>query len=228
MRTHSLLLPILLLGVTLSACACRVDLLGVATSGRDGWQQPQLVIEALEIAEGDQVAEIGAGSGYWIPWLSRAVGPSGRVYAEDVDAKSVEQLRELVESEGLGNVEVILGEYHDPLLPDGRIDLVITSLTYHHIEERPAFFTGVRRDLSDRGRVAHLDDRHDMSVPFVWLQTKGHWSDPQSVRAEMAEAGYESVADFDFLFSQSFQIFAPVAPVATAAPVATRSAQAGD
>ena len=211
MRSHSRLsIAVLALALVLSGCAGKVDVLRVATSGRDGWQHPERVIEALEIQEGDRIAEVGAGSGYWIPWLSRAVGASGRVYAEDVDAESIEQLRELVEREGIDNVEVVLGEYHDPLLPDGEVDLVITSLTYHHIEDRPAFFSALRADLSNRGRVAHLDDRHDMAVPFVWLQTDGHWSDPESVRAEMAEAGYDRVADFDFLFSQSFQVFAPV------------------
>ena len=209
------LLSILLLAV--SFLGCKVDILRVATSGRDGWQHPQRVIAALEIREGDRVAEIGAGSGYWIPWLSRAVGPTGRVYAEDVDAEPLEQLQALVEREGIDNVEIVLGEYRDPLLPNGEIDLVITSLTYHHIEDRSTFFTLLREDLSDRGRVAHLDDRHDMGVPFVWLQTEGHWSDPESIRTEMAEAGYERVADFDFLFSQSFQVFAPAARLAVQA-----------
>jgi arsenite methyltransferase len=224
MTTSSPRTVLLLLALTLAQAGCGVNVLRVATSGRDGWQQPERVIAALDLKEGDRVAEIGAGSGYWIPWLSRAVGPTGRVYAEEVEVESVEQLRELVAREGLANVEVILGEYHDPLLPDGQIDLAITSLTYHHIEERSAFFTALHTDLSNHGRVAHLDDRPDMPVPFVWLQTDGHWSEPQAVRAEMAEAGYESVADFDFLFTQSFQIFAPVSAVA---PVAAVSPGAG-
>jgi predicted methyltransferase len=215
MRPDLRLLATLLLAVSLAGC--KVNVLRVATSGRDGWQHPERVIAALEIREGDRVAEIGAGSGYWVPWLSRAVGPTGRVYAEDVDAEPLEQLKALIEREGIDNVEIVLGKYADPLLPDGEIDLVITSLTYHHIEERSAFFTLLHEDLSDRGRVAHLDDRHDMGVPFVWLQTKGHWSDPEAIRTEMAEAGYERVADFDFLFSQSFQVFAPVARLAVQA-----------
>ncbi len=189
--------------------ACKVDLIRVATAGRDGWQHPERVIEALAIRPGDVVAEIGAGEGYWIPWLSHAVGPTGRVYAVDVEDEPVAALRERVEREQLTNVEVVLAEYDDPLLPDGEIDVAITSLTYHHIEARPAYFAKLRTALSPRGRVAHLDDRADLPRPFRWLLTADHWSDPEQVRTEMRVAGYERVAEFDFLFTQSFQVFEP-------------------
>ena len=202
----SLLLALSLCG---TLAACKVDLLRVATSGRDGWQHPERVIEALAIQPGDSVAEIGAGGGYWIPWLSRAVGSEGRVYAVEVEAEPIAELRALIESQGLANVEVVYGEYADPLLPDGSIDLATTSLTYHHIEDRPSYFARLRSDLSSRGRVAHLDDREDLPRAIRWLETEGHWSQPQQIREEMAEAGYRPVAEFDFLFTQSFQIFAP-------------------
>ena len=60
--------------------ASQMDLGRIVTSGRDGWQLPEQVIAALELKPGDQVAEIGAGSGYWLPWLAAAVGSDGRVY----------------------------------------------------------------------------------------------------------------------------------------------------
>ena len=104
---------------------------------------------------------------------------------------------------------VVFGAYEDPKLPDGTIDLALTCLTYHHIEAREAYFRRLRTDLSARGRVAHLDDRHDVPRPLKWLQTSGHWSDPESIRAEMGEAGYAPVTSFDFLPLQSFQVFAP-------------------
>ena len=200
---------ILVAACFLAQGACKVDPLRVATSGRDGWQHPERVIEALDLRPGDQVAEIGAGSGYWVPWLSQAVGPTGRVYAVEVEDEPIADLRALVEREGLDNVVVVYAEYQDPHLPDGDIDLAITSLTYHHIEDRPAYFAGLRGDLSVRGRVAHLDDRHDVSAPARWLMTDGHWSDSAAIRDEMAEAGYRYVEQFDFLQTQSFQIFAP-------------------
>ena len=207
---RALALPIsLLLALTFLGCGGKVDLLRVATSGRDGWQHPERVVESLEIRPGDRVADIGAGDGYFLPWLSEAVGPTGRVYAVEVDAAKIEALHATVEREGLENVEVVLGEFHDPLLPDAEIDLVLTCLTYHHIDDRVAYFARVSTDLSPRGRVAHLDDRDDLTGITWWMVTRDHWSNVEQMIAEMAEDGYRLVASYDFLLTQSFQIFAP-------------------
>jgi len=189
--------------------AAKVDYGRLVTGGRDGWQHPQHVVEALALAPGDKVAEIGAGSGYWLPWLSEAVGDEGVVYAVEVDDEKVAKLEERVAEDGLDNIVVVRGSFDDPMLPDGEIDLAMTCLTYHHIDGRPEYFGRLRTDLSPRGRVAHLDDRHDAPPPFRWLQSSGHWSDPEALNAEMAEAGYRRVAEYDFLPIQSFQVFEP-------------------
>jgi ubiquinone/menaquinone biosynthesis C-methylase UbiE len=211
MKAH--LASILLLAVAASTVGCttlnKLDLMRVVTSGRDGWQLPEQVIDALALEPGDRVAEIGAGKGYWLPWLSEAVGIEGLVYAVEVEDELVALLEERVKRDSLSNVVVVLGQYTDPELPDGAIDLAITSLTYHHIEDREIYFRKLRADLSQRGRVAHLDDRHDVPPPFRWFQTSGHWSDPAEMRAEMSEAGYHHVETFEFLPVQSFQIFIP-------------------
>ena len=213
---RALALPIsLLLALAFLGCGGKVDLLRVATSGRDGWQHPERVVQSLEIRSGDRVADIGAGDGYFLPWLSEAVGPTGRVYAVEVDAEKIDSLHATVQREGLENVEVVLGEFHDPLLPDEKIDLVLTCLTYHHIDDRIAYFARVRTDLSPRGRVAHLDDRDDLTGITGWMVTQDHWSNVDQMVAEMAEAGYQLVAGYDYLLTQSFQIFAPDASPAT-------------
>jgi len=208
-RIPLLLLACLLVSEGGCSTASRLDFGRVVTSGRDGWQHPEKVTEALELAPGDRVAEIGAGSGYWLPWLSEAVGPDGRVYAVEVDDELVAALEERIVEEGLSNVVAVRGSFEDPKLPDAEIDLALTCLTYHHIEGRPAYFRSLRTDLSPRGRVAHLDDRHDVPPPFRWFQSSGHWSEPEQVNSEMSEAGYARVAEYDFLPLQSFQIFAP-------------------
>jgi len=204
---------VLWLSITLSSIGCsglaKVDVGTLITSGRDGWQHPERVIESLEIQPGDRVAEIGAGGGYWLRWLSDAVGPDGRVYAVEVDAELVAELEELVADEELGNVEVVFGAYDDPRLPDGEIDLAMTCLTYHHIEDRIDYFEKLRADLRPGGRVAHLDDRPDSPAPISWFQGEGHWTDPSLIDSEMGAAGYTSTSEFDFLPAQSFQIFSP-------------------
>lgn len=185
----------------------KIDYGRLITSGRDGWQYPERVIEALEIRPGDRVAEIGAGSGYWLSWLSEAVGPEGRVYLVEVESDLVGRLAKAVAKGGYTNVEVVLGDYDDPRLPKGEIDLALTCLTYHHIEERVAYFRRLGEDLRAGARVVHLDDRPDSPPPISWFQSKGHWSEPTEIDREMSEAGYSRTTSFDFLPAQSFQVF---------------------
>lgn len=215
---HPLRLVPLALWIVLAATAAgcgnglaKVDVARVLTSGRDGWQHPDRVIEALAIERGDHVVEIGAGSGYWLDRLSRAVGPEGRVYAVEVDRALVDALEAFVDDRDLDNVEIVLGEYHDPRVPDGAIDLALTCLTYHHIEDRVTYFRTLQEDLRPNGRVVHLDDRPDTPAPISWFQTEGHWTDPERMVEEMAAAGYVRTGAFDFLPSQSFQVFEPIA-----------------
>lgn len=207
-------IPVFLwLAIAFTSAGCsgtsKIDVGRLLTSGRDGWQHPERVITALEIRPGDHVAEIGAGSGYWLSRLSQAVGSEGRVYAVEVEPELVEALEARVAKEGFTNVEVILGAYHDPRLPDGQIDLAMTCLTYHHIDGHVDYFRALKVDLREGGRVVHLDDRPDSPAPISWFQSAGHWTDPQEIVEEMREAGYVRSQAFDFLPAQSFQIFSP-------------------
>ena len=206
-----LISPFIWLCLLFIAAGCsgtsKMDLGRVLTSGRDGWQHAERVVDTLAIRRGDRVAEIGAGSGYWLPWLSEAVGPEGRVYLVEVESDLVARLEKVVADGKYTNVEVILGDYDDPRLPDGGIDLAMTCLTYHHIEDRVAYFRRLQQDLRADGRVAHLDDRPDAPAPISWFQSKGHWSEPAEISREMTEAGYAAIASFDFLPSQSYQTF---------------------
>jgi ubiquinone/menaquinone biosynthesis C-methylase UbiE len=171
---------------------------------RDSWQQPERVIEALGLEPGNRVADLGSGSGYFTLRLARAVGPAGRVYAVDVDEQMNDYLRERVRDAGLDNVEVIRGEYEDPLLPDGEIDLLLTVNTYHHIQERPSYFRNVLTDLASDGRVA-IVDFDSRKGWFVRLMV--HSVPKQEMIDEMREAGYRLDQDLDFLDRQSFLIF---------------------
>lgn len=214
--------------ILLAGCSpvAKTDVGRWLTSGRDGYQHPERVVEELALAEGDRVAEIGAGDGYWLPWLSEAVGSAGLVYAVEVEDDKVEKLRDRVKKESLENVVVVLGRYEDPLLPDGEIDLAMTSLTYHHIDGQTEYFRRLRVDLASGGRVAHLDDRHDVGPPLSWIMA-GHWSDPAVIALEMSAAGYRRTASHDFLPVQSFQIFELATPVAEDVTAETDQEQGG-
>ncbi len=126
MRTRALATVLFVLFLAACNGLAQIDYLKTVTSGRDGWQHPQRVIAALNLSLGDVVADIGAGDGYFLPWLSTAVGPTGKVYAVEVTDQLVATLRARVASDALANVTVIYGALDDPQLPDGEIDLVFT------------------------------------------------------------------------------------------------------
>lgn len=169
---------------------------------RDAWQQPERVVATLGIEAGDRVADIGAGGGYFTFLLADAAGGKGRVYAVDVDEEMTDYLKQRAEREGYGSVEVILGEYDDPLLPDGAVGLVFLSNTYHHIEDPAGYFGRLRTDLGPRGRVAIVEYRHGS-----WWVPGKHWMDRETIERDMAEAGYRLEASHDFLPRQHFLVF---------------------
>ncbi len=191
-----------LLAVGASGCA-RVKRFGYEGFGRDGWQQPEKVIDSLGIRAGDRIADVGAGGGYFTFRLAEATGPEGRVYAVDVDRDMTEYLRERARDEGAENVEVILAEYHDPLLPEAGVDLVFVCNTYHHIEERWDYFANVQKYLRPGGRVAIVE-----YVPQGWFQRIfPHSTSAEEIRREMEQAGYDLEQEHGFLSRQSFLVF---------------------
>ncbi len=172
--------------------------------GRSSWQEPDEVVDSLGVRAGDQIADLGAGGGYFTFRLAEAAGPDGKVYAVDVDQKMTEYLEERAKSESPENVEVILAEYHDPLLPEGRVDLLFTCNTYHHIQDRAEYFANVQKYLSPDGRVAIIEFR-----PEGWIQKIfPHSTSAEKIQSEMREAGYELEQQYDFLSRQSFLVFA--------------------
>jgi len=171
--------------------------------GRDAWQQPEKVVQSLAIEPGDRIADLGSGGGYFTFRLSRAVGPTGKVYAVDVDKDMLEDLAESVKKDGYLNIDKVLAKYDDPSLPESGVDLIFTSNVYHHIEARAKYFADAAKYLRPGGRVAVVDfnGRH-WSATFV-----GHTTPVELIKKEMDEAGYRLEREFDFLDRQSFLVF---------------------
>lgn len=171
--------------------------------GRDSWQQPQRVVESLALSPGAYVADLGAGGGYFTWPLADAVGKSGRVYAVDVDPDMTSHLAEQSREKGYPNVQPILAEFDDPLLPEGGVDLIFTCNTYHHFKAREEYFGRAAKYLRPGGHVAVIEFNGQ-----GWLQRLfPHFTSPEVIRAEMEAAGYQRVAAFDYLERQSFQVF---------------------
>lgn len=171
--------------------------------GRDDWQQTDEVIRALNVKPGERVADLGAGTGYFTFPLARAVGPSGAVYAIDIDPDMTTYVHEHAEQQGIAQIHTILATPQDPRLPADGVDLVFISNTYHHIDDRPAYFGRVKPHLRPGGRIAIVD--FDGRGFVTWIT--GHTSAPGMVRSEMTAAGYELQHEYAFLNMQSFLVF---------------------
>jgi arsenite methyltransferase len=175
---------------------------------RDQWQQRDRVIESLQVRPGDRIADVGSGGGYFTFSLAKAVGPEGKVYAVDVDEEMNDLVAQQAKKEGVGNVEVILAKPDDPLLPTSGIDLIFTSNTYHHIDNRVNYLTNLRRYLRPNGRIAIVEFDRRGWLDGLWQ----HYTPSEFIKREMEQAGYQLQREFTFLDRQSFLIFVPKQP----------------
>jgi len=194
---------IFVLAVLFAAGCARLKQCAYEGFSRDQWQQPDKVIAALGLKPGDIVADLGSGGGYFTFRLAQAVAPNGKVYAVDVDRDMIALIGERARKEAPSIVETVLAQPNDPALP-APVDLVFTSNTYHHIDDRVAYFTNLRKYLRPTGRVAIIDfDRR------AWLEgLLRHYTPGEFIQREMEQAGYVLQKSYDFLDRQSFLIFA--------------------
>ncbi len=192
------LLVVLLLASCTSLKRCAYE--GI---NRDEWQKPDEVIRGLGIRPGDRIADLGSGGGYFTFRLARATGPTGKVYAVDVDEGMNDYVANRARQEGHSNIEVILAKPDDPLLPESGADIIFTTNTYHHLENRPAYFANASKYLRRDGRIAIIDFSGKQWFEFLG----GHYTPAEVIKREMKEAGYHLQKEFDFLPKQYFLIF---------------------
>ena len=123
---------------------------------RDLWQKPDQIMDSLKIAEGSNVAEIGAAGGWFTVRLARRVGPNGRVYAEDIQPQMIDVISRRVKRENLQNVVPVLGTQSDPRMPPG-IDAALIVETFHEMEDPVALLRNLLRSLKPQGLIGFVD-----------------------------------------------------------------------
>ena len=171
---------------------------------RAEWQKPDQIPPVLGLKPGMAIADIGAGTGYFLKHFSNAVGTSGRVYAVDIEPKLVDYMRERVHREKSENVTVILGAPDDPKLPAGALDVIFICDTWHHINDRIDYLALLGRALKPGGSVVIVDFQKRETPVGPPLE---HKIASEDVVAEFAEAGWVLATQSDILPYQYLLIF---------------------
>ena len=146
-------------------------------------QPPDKVMDIIGLAVGMSIAEIGAGQGRYVVHLADRVGPSGKVWAEDINDDSLRHLAERCRRGGFDNVETILGDLTDPKLPPGELDLIFVISSYHHFSDPVTLMRNARPALKPAGCLAIAE----------WIPGKdgsGEGTLPETMTAQMESAGF--------------------------------------
>lgn len=174
---------------------------------REDYQEKERVLDALGLRPGQYVVDIGAGSGYFAIPIAQMIGPEGTLLATDIKQEMLDYIDRRSKIERLDNVDLLLAQPDDPMLPQGKADLILMVDVYHYIKERTAFGEKLRAGLAPGGRLVVID-----FVPKPWEERP--WGPPPSqhlseetLSADLAKAGLEVVERFDFISEQFFVVY---------------------
>ena len=155
---------------------------------REKEENPEGALDALGIRPGMVVADVGAGTGYMSLRLARRAGPTGKVYANDLQPEMLRRLRENAAKAGITNIETVQGEEADPKLPAGRMDLVLLVDVYHEFSKPREMIDKIRESLKPDGRLVLLEYRkEDPNVPI----REEHKMTVEEVKAELQPQGFK-------------------------------------
>lgn len=155
---------------------------------REAEEAPDQALDALGLHAGMTVADVGAGTGYMTLRMARRVGPTGKVYANDLQPEMLQKLRAKSQREKLSNIETVQGTERDPKLPPNTMDLVLLVDVYHEFSAPQAMLAGIRRSLKPDGRLVLLEYRkEDPAVPI----RPEHKMSVTEVKTEVEAEGYK-------------------------------------
>ena len=130
---------------------------GLADPARDEKQKPRELIKAMEVRPSMTVADVGTGIGYMLPFLSRSVGPTGHVIAEDIFDDFLASAKQLAENRKLENVTFVKGAETDPNLPEGAVDIALVLDVYHHFDFPEKMLAAIYKALKPEGRLVVVE-----------------------------------------------------------------------
>ena len=160
--------------------------------------------EELKLKPGMAVCDMGSGNGYHTLPMAEAVGPTGKVYAVDVQPEMIVLLNERAAEKGITSIQTIIGEYHDPKLPPNSCDLILLVDVYHEFSHPEPMLTGMKKALKPGGVICLVEFRaEDDTVPIK----PEHKMTKAQIHKEMTANGLKLVREFDGLPWQHMMFF---------------------
>ena len=171
---------------------------------RSEWQKPEEVVKKLNLENGDVIADIGAGTGYFTRRFARTVGPEGRAIGLDIETSMVQYMKEDALKLNLKNYVSRVVKPDDPELEPHSVDAVFMCNTYHHIEQRLGYLKKLSKSLRANGRVVIVDF---YKKPLPYGPPVDHKLSKETVLKEFREADFHFKRSLDFLPYQYFLEF---------------------
>jgi ubiquinone/menaquinone biosynthesis C-methylase UbiE len=169
-------------------------------------EAPDTALDILKLTKGSTVADVGAGSGYMTIRMAARVGPSGKVYANDIQPEMLELLTERMTRAKVTNVQPVLGTFDDPKLPAGAIDLILMVDVYHEFSEPQRMLRHMHDALKPGGRLVLLEYRkEDPAIPI----RPEHKMSVAEAKQEVEAEGFTLVKVDEQLPRQHILIFKP-------------------
>ncbi len=154
---------------------------------REDEERPKAAVRLLDLKPGMTVGDVGAGSGYYTELIARQVGPTGKVYATDIQPGMIQLLRQRIARAGLANVEALLSTGRESRLPDAALDMIILVDVYHEFSQPQEMLRQLRAALKPGGLLVLLEFRkEDPAVPI----RAEHKMSVAEVRAELEPEGF--------------------------------------
>ncbi|HYK18838.1 MAG TPA: class I SAM-dependent methyltransferase [Bryobacteraceae bacterium] len=173
---------------------------------REEEEEPDKALEAIGIRRGMIIADVGSGSGFMSFKMAKLVGPSGKVYANDIQPEMLAIVQARARQSKITNVETVLGTDRDPKLPAGTIDLILLVDVYHEFSHPQAMLDRMRESLKPGGRLVLLEYRkEDPTVPI----RPEHKMSVAEVKAELEPEGFQFDQTIEVLPRQHILIFRP-------------------
>lgn len=174
--------------------------------GREVWDRREDIIRHLRLQPGQRIADVGAGTGFFTVLMAGEVGRSGLVYAVDIARNFVDATVRRARGKGLANVVGVVNDSHGVALPQGSVDLVFISDTYHHFEYPQSTLASILAALRPGGEMVVIDFKRIPGVSGAWVMGHVRAGEAQ-VTAEIEAAGFELVERLDFMQTQYYLRF---------------------